>query len=104
MSHWLEISKESEFTAPVKVVEYEGNSIAVFKLTDGYYAIENRCSHEDAFLSEGEILDDRIIECPLHGAQFDIRSGKNLSFPAVVPVKSYPVKVEKGTIYLDVED
>ncbi len=104
MSNWIEVCKESDFTDQAKVVEHEGNPIAVFKLNDGYYAIDDTCSHDEASLVEGDILDDHIIECPMHGAQFDIKTGKNLSFPAVTPVKSYPVKVENGVIFLEIDE
>ena len=103
MSPWIKIDSEADYTGPVQVYDHEGNPIAIFRLEDGYYAIDNICSHEHAFLSEGEI-DDSEIECPLHGAIFDIKTGKNLTLPAVLPVKSYPVKVENGEIFLQVDD
>ena len=102
MANWVKVDEENEFTDEVRVYVYDGNPIAVFRLEDGFYAIDDTCSHAESSLSEGEI-DEDIIECPLHGAQFDIRTGRNLSLPAVVPVRSYPVKVEKGSIYLQVE-
>ena len=103
MSPWIKIDQVENYSGPLQVYEYEGDPIAVFKLEDGYYAIDNICSHEHAFLSEGEI-EDSEIECPLHGAIFDIKTGKNLTLPAVLPVKSYPVKVENGVIYLQVDE
>jgi nitrite reductase/ring-hydroxylating ferredoxin subunit len=84
------------------VIDHAGKSIAIFLLSDGFFALNNVCSHEEALLSEGEI-DDDTIECPLHGAIFDIRTGKNLSLPAVLPVKSYPVKIENGEIMVHVD-
>jgi len=104
MSNWIEVCKENEFTGQAKVVEHKSNPIAVFRLNDGYYAINDTCSHDEASLADGDVLDDHIIECPMHGAQFDIKTGKNLSFPAVIPVKSYPVKVENGIIFLEIGD
>lgn len=104
MGKWIEVAPEAEFTETVRVVEYDGEEIAVFRLEDGFYAINNICSHAEAPLAEGEVIDGCIVECPLHGAQFDIRTGQNLSFPAVVPVKSYPTKVENGVVYVEVED
>lgn len=103
MSPWIKIDTEANYSGPVQVYEHEGNPIAVFKLDDGYYAIHNICSHEHALLSEGEI-EDSEIECPLHGAVFDIKTGKNLTLPAVLPVRSYSVKVESGEIYLQVDE
>ena len=99
MSEWVEVMTEAKFKDNVHIYEYNSKQIAIFKLEDGYYAIDNRCSHEEAYLSEGEIEDGKI-ECPLHGAVFDIKTGKNLALPAVLPVKTYPVKVENGRIYI----
>ena len=84
MSNWLEVAKVDDFPNNVQCVEHDGIRIAVFKLEDGFYAINDECSHDEASLSEGDIIKDCIIECPLHGAQFDIKTGKNLAFPAVV--------------------
>jgi nitrite reductase/ring-hydroxylating ferredoxin subunit len=103
MERWISVTTEEEFEGPVFVYENDGEKIAIFKLEDGYYAIQDRCSHEEASLAEGEIDDDQI-ECPLHGALFDIRTGKNLSLPAVLHVKSYPVKVDAGQILVKVDD
>jgi nitrite reductase/ring-hydroxylating ferredoxin subunit len=104
MAIWLKVAKVEEFTGNVQCVEHDGIRIAVFKLNDGFYAINDECSHDEASLSEGEIIKDCIIECPLHGAQFDIKTGKNLAFPAVTPVDAYPVKIEDGEIYVQVEE
>lgn len=103
MSEWIKVGLESDLTENVCVFDFKGKPVAVFHLEDGFYAIDNICSHEEASLAEGEIEDGKI-ECPLHGAMFDIRTGKNLSLPAVLPVKSYPVKIEDGNIYLKTED
>jgi 3-phenylpropionate/trans-cinnamate dioxygenase ferredoxin subunit len=103
MGEWIKIDSVTEFTDEVKVYTIKGHQVVVFKLEDGFYGIENICSHEEAFLSEGEV-EEGEVECPMHGARFDIRTGKNLSFPAVIPVKSYPVKIEAGEIFLHTED
>jgi nitrite reductase/ring-hydroxylating ferredoxin subunit len=102
MAEWVEIMTEANFKDHLHVYEYNSEHIAIFKLEDGFYAINNRCSHEEAYLSEGEI-ENGAIECPLHGAVFDIRTGRNLSLPAVLPVRTYPVKVENGVIYIQLD-
>lgn len=76
-----------------KIVEIDGKAIAVFNIAGGLYAIADVCSHDDGPVAEGE-LDDYAIECPRHGARFDVRTGKVLSFPAIVDIPAYPVKVE----------
>ena len=76
--------------------------ISLFRDDDGsYYALDDTCSHEDASLAEGWI-EAGEVECPLHGARFDIRTGKALSLPAVVAVRTYPVKVEDGSLLIAV--
>ena len=106
MAEWLKVANVNDFenTNRVQCVEHDGIRIAVFKLEDGFYAISDECSHDEASLSEGDIIKGCIIECPLHGAQFDIRTGKNFAFPAVTPVDAYPTKVENDVVYVEVED
>ena len=84
-----------------KRVEVGEEEIAVFNLDGEYYAIGDTCSHEEASLSEGDVFGD-CVECPLHGAEFDITTGKNLTLPAVSPVPSYPVKLEGDAILVGV--
>lgn len=100
MAHWIKVGSSDQFKGKVMVYRGGAKPIAIFRLADSYFAIEDICSHEEASLSEGEIEDSKI-ECPLHGAIFDIKTGKNLSLPAVLPVKSYPVKVVNGDILLE---
>ena len=84
-----------------KRVEVGDEAIAVFNLDGEYYAIGDTCSHEEASLSEGDVFGD-CVECPLHGAEFDITTGKNLTLPAVSPVPSYTVKLEGDAILVGV--
>lgn len=79
-----------------------GQDIAVCLLDGEYYAIGNVCTHQHAFLTDG-FVEDGYIECPLHQGRFDIRSGKALGAPVTEPVKSYPVKIEGGQIYVYIE-
>ena len=74
-------------------IEKNGVGICVAKVKNGVYAINDTCSHSDASLSEGEIVDGRI-ECWLHGAQFDLKTGEAVTPPATVPVTTYEVLVE----------
>lgn len=83
----------------VKHVEIDEEEIGVYNLEGEYYAISDVCSHAYARLSEGEIYpDEGVVECPLHGAEFDIRTGKHLNFPATGPVDKYEVKVSGDDI------
>ena len=76
--------------------------IAMFRIEDEVYAIGDRCSHAEASLAEGEIW-DTTVECPRHGSEFDLRTGEPGALPATIPVPVYPVSIEDGTVFLEVE-
>lgn len=80
-----------------KLVEIDGRALAVFNIAGEYFAIADVCSHDDGPVAEGD-LDGYEIECPRHGARFDVRNGDVLSFPAIVGIPAYPVKVEDDEI------
>ena len=73
-----------------KRIEVNGESVCVARIGDEVFAISDTCSHSDASLSEGDITGYKI-ECWLHGAEFDLRSGAALTPPAVEAVESYEV-------------
>jgi 3-phenylpropionate/trans-cinnamate dioxygenase ferredoxin subunit len=88
----------------MRLVEWEDLEIGVFNCAGTLYAIEDRCSHDNGPLVEGELDEANCtIECPRHGSIFDLKSGKALTLPAYLPVDTYPVIVEDGTIKLEVE-
>jgi 3-phenylpropionate/trans-cinnamate dioxygenase ferredoxin subunit len=71
-----------------------GTPIALVRIEDDFYALSDRCSHEDYSLSEGEVwADDLELECPRHGSTFDLRTGEPCSLPATRPVPTYEVEV-----------
>src|ERR671929_1084206 len=74
--------------------------IAVFNAAGELFAVDDTCTHQDASLSEGW-LEDCMIECPLHASSFDLRTGKPTGPPAKRPVRTYPVVVEDGVVYVD---
>jgi 3-phenylpropionate/trans-cinnamate dioxygenase ferredoxin component len=76
--------------------------IAVFNVDGDLYAIDDTCTHQDASLSDGWVEDCRV-ECPLHAASFDLRTGLPCGPPAKQPVRTYPVQVEDGIIYVETE-
>ncbi len=88
---------------PLRVV-VEGTPIAIFDVHGELYAIDDTCTHEEYSLSDGEMVDDFTVECALHGAQFDLRSGKALCLPATLPVETYQVWVEDGQLKLEYHD
>lgn len=81
------------------ILDVDGVPIAIFNIAGKYFAIADVCSHDDGPVAEG-ILSDHQIECPRHGALFDIKTGKALTLPAVVDIAAYPVRVEDGEILL----
>lgn len=87
----------------MKLVEWEDLEIGVFNCNGEIYAIEDRCSHDNGTLVEGELDQDKCtVECPRHGSLFDLRTGKPLTLPAYVPVETFPVTVEEDTIKVEV--
>jgi 3-phenylpropionate/trans-cinnamate dioxygenase ferredoxin subunit len=80
-------------------MEVDGKPVAVFNLAGKFFAIEDVCSHDQGSVAEGELI-DHSIECPRHGARFDLESGKALTMPAVVDIAAYPVRVEGQNILI----
>ena len=85
-----------------KIVEVDGFPVAVFNVGGEFYAIEDVCTHDGAPLAEGEVEGDEI-ECPRHGARFNIRTGEALCMPAVEPIECYKIKVEGDNILVCVD-
>jgi 3-phenylpropionate/trans-cinnamate dioxygenase ferredoxin subunit len=86
----------------VKIVRAGQVAVGVFNLDGEYCAIEDRCSHDDGPLAEGEFdPEERVVICPRHGSKFDICSGRPLGLPAYEPVDTFPVVVEDGWVKVD---
>ena len=87
----------------MRLVEADGRKIGVFHTADGeLYAIEDRCSHDDGPLAEGEFdAAACTVECPRHGSLFDLRSGKPKTLPAYRPVDTFEVRVQDDDIKLE---
>lgn len=100
MSDFRAVAKEGELNAgEAMVVGYGRMWVILFNVDGELCAIEDRCSHADVELSGGEIdLAACQIQCPKHGARFDIKTGAALSAPAVTPVKTFDVRVQNGQI------
>jgi 3-phenylpropionate/trans-cinnamate dioxygenase ferredoxin subunit len=82
----------------------DGREVAIVNLgEDGFHALDAVCSHEHAWLDEGEVdTDEGTIECPKHGSTFDVATGKALTLPAIAPVTSFPVSVDGDEIWIEV--
>jgi 3-phenylpropionate/trans-cinnamate dioxygenase ferredoxin component len=86
---------------PGDVRRIDDPAIAVFNVDGALFAISDVCTHADAPLSEGRV-DGETVECPLHGACFDLRTGEALTPPAVEPVQTYAVVLQDDNVYVDV--
>jgi 3-phenylpropionate/trans-cinnamate dioxygenase ferredoxin subunit len=85
---------------PVKV-EKNGKTICVARVGDEVFAVDDTCSHSDASLAEGDVTDFKI-ECWLHGAEFDLRTGEALTPPAVAPLHTYGVHVDGDSVTVEI--
>ena len=85
----------------VKIVHAGPLSVGVYNLGGRFFALEDRCSHDDGPLCEGEFdVEEGFAVCPRHGAHIDIRTGEALTLPAVLPVDTFPVHVADGIVKL----
>ena len=84
--------------SPIKVTIGDID-LALFRVDGDIYALDDLCSHAKASLSEGEVFDCKI-ECPLHGAEFDLKTGEAVTLPATKKVKTYEVIENDGWIYV----
>lgn len=83
----------------VMPVEIGLSEVAVYKAKGKFYASSDKCTHGDAYLSEGVVVGE-VIECPLHQGRFCIKTGKALSAPVSEPIKVYQTKVEDTKVYV----
>jgi NAD(P)H-dependent nitrite reductase small subunit len=88
-----------------RCVVLEGKRIALFRYGEEFFAIDDTCTHQEASLSEGFIMGDEkgrcVVECPWHGAHFDLRTGAAVTLPATRPVKRYNVRVEGDIVTIE---
>ena len=95
---YVTVGKTSDVaTGTVRVFVLDGRDVAVANVDGQFYAFADVCTHDDGPVAKGE-LDGCVIECPRHGARFDITTGQALSMPAVVPLPVYALKVEGDEI------
>jgi len=87
----------------VKVIEVDNTPIAICRLGEEFYAVHATCTHDNYRFESGP-LDDDEITCPRHGARFDPRTGAVRRMPAVVPVKTYPTRLDSGRVLVCFEE
>jgi 3-phenylpropionate/trans-cinnamate dioxygenase ferredoxin subunit len=94
-------SKDEVPEGEVRVFSANGSNIALANVKGEFYAVQDVCTHDGGPLGEGYIWEDEI-ECPRHGARFDIKTGKVTALPAVLAIRTYPVQVDGDEVMVDV--
>ena len=103
MSGWTKVAKRADVKPDAALVVDAGHTrVALFDIGGTIFCIEDVCTHDDGPVAEGPVHGD-VIECPRHGARFDIRTGAVLSMPAVVPIRTFPAKVDGDDVLVDLE-
>ena len=102
----VEVCREEEAPAPGQALSVVVGDlpIAIFNIHGEFYAIGDTCTHEEFPLSEGDLVDEYTVECALHGATFDLRTGDALSLPATGNAGSYPVWIEDGALKIELPE
>lgn len=102
MTTWINVARLDEIEEGEPFFyDFEYETIALIRIGDALFAIEDRCTHDDGPLADGPVNAEACeIECPRHGARFDLRTGAALSMPASQPVPTYAVKVEGGDVFV----
>jgi 3-phenylpropionate/trans-cinnamate dioxygenase ferredoxin subunit len=102
MSDFVKVATLDEIPAGAsKLVEVDMVRVALFNLNGEIYAIEDVCTHDGGPLVEGRVVDGCEVQCPRHGARFDIRTGAAVRFPAFEPTKTYAVRVEGQDVWME---
>jgi len=102
MTNWIDVCNASDIAAEdVLRFDKDGRTFALYRSPDSkYYATDGLCTHEHVHLADGLVM-DHIIECPMHNGRFDYRTGEAKGAPVCVNLKTYPVKVEAGRVFID---
>jgi 3-phenylpropionate/trans-cinnamate dioxygenase ferredoxin subunit len=104
VSETIRVCRADELPAgTMKLIEADGRKVGVFRCQSGeLFAIEDRCSHDDGPLAEGEFDPAACtVECPRHGSLFDLRTGRPKTLPAYVPVETFEARIENDEVKLD---
>jgi 3-phenylpropionate/trans-cinnamate dioxygenase ferredoxin subunit len=99
---WIEVCSTSDIEREdVMRFDHLGKTFAIYQTADGkFYATDGLCTHGKAHLADGFVI-GQIIECPKHNGRFDFTSGHAKGAPACVNLKTHPVKVEAGKVFLN---
>ena len=99
--HWVRVCAADEIAEEdVLGFDHNGKTYCVYNTPEGFFASDGMCTHEDEPLEDGIVI-DCVIECPLHQGRFDVRSGAALSAPVCVDLRTWPVKIDDGEVFVD---
>ena len=100
MPEWINVFNENALmNGENSVIDVDGTDVAIFKIDDEFFAIEDVCSHDGTEIASGELDGDEII-CPRHGARFCIKTGAVKSAPAYEDIHSYPIRILDGMVQI----
>ena len=100
MPEWINVFKENALmNGQNRVIDVDGTDVAIFKINNEYFAIEDVCSHDGTEIASGMLDGDEII-CPRHGARFCIKTGVVKSAPAYEDIHSYPIRIVEGMVQI----
>ncbi len=101
MTEWVKVARADEVQeGRAKVVEAKGKRLALARVGGQVYAVQDLCTHDNGPLGEGVVIEE-TIECPRHGARFDVKTGRPVTLPAVVPVQTFPVKTSGDDVLVE---
>lgn len=101
---WVEVAQQDELApGQLKHVAVNGTWLAVARTTEGFHAIDGICSHEGGPLCDGTLV-GTLVQCPWHGARFDVRTGAVVAGPATAPLRAFPLRVENGRVLVEAPD
>jgi len=101
MGEFVKVASISEIPAgEMKIVESDGQEIAIANLNGEFVAFQNECTHRGGPLGEGILVND-VVECPFHAGQFNVRTGEVVSAPPSEPIATFDVQVEGDDVKVD---
>ena len=102
MADWVKVAQAGDVPeGKAKVVVAQGQRLALSNVGGNYFAVQDLCTHDNGPLGEGELVGD-LIECPRHGARFNVKTGQAVTLPAILPVRTFPVRVMGNEIQVQI--
>lgn len=102
VTEWVSVGSVESFEQGGTRIDVSGHRLAIFRINDSFYVIGDRCTHAEASLAEGELFGGEV-ECPRHGSEFNIKTGKPGALPATRPVPTFEVNVDEDQVMVLIE-